>query len=484
MEKHDRFFFDRYPLTQVDLGRFLAAALSEGGNYADLYFEHTTTSSILVDESLVKSASEGISMGCGVRVVAGEQTGYAYTDDLAPEKILKVAKIAARIASGPARVSTVGLTTVDTPHNFYPVALVPTDRDLADKLELVQRADRAARGYDPRIVQVRVTYGDQVRHVLVAGSDGRVVTDFQPLVRVSVFTIAQQNGNLQSGSSGGGGRVGLEFFQGAASPEHFAREAARQAIVQLDAREAPAGEMEVVLGPGWPGILLHEAVGHGLEADFNRKGISAFSGRIGQRVASELCTVVDDGTIPNRRGSLNVDDEGEPTQKTVLIENGTLRQYLEDKLSADILKTTRTGNGRRESYEHIPMPRMTNTYMLAGQDNPQDILRSVKRGLYAVYFGGGQVDITSGKFVFSASEAYLIEDGKVTAPVKGATLIGDGPTVLTRVTAVGHDLKLDEGIGTCGKEGQSVPVGVGIPTVKVSRLTVGGTAPREATSFM
>ena len=483
MDKPERFFFERYGLTQADLGQFLAGALSAGGDYADLYFEHTTTSSILVDESLVKSASEGISMGCGVRVLAGEQTGYAYTDDLTPEKIMKVAKIAARIASGPARLSSVGMTEVAPPHNFYPVMLAPTDRALADKLELVERADRAARAYDPRIVQVRVTYGDQIRHVLVAGSDGRVVTDFQPLVRMSVFTIARQNGNLQSGSSGGGGRVALEFFQGESSPEHFAREAARQAIVQLDAREAPAGEFEVVLGPGWPGILLHEAVGHGLEADFNRKGISAFTGRIGQRVASELCTVVDDGTIPNRRGSLNVDDEGEPTQKTTLIENGILRQYLEDKLSADILKTTRTGNGRRESFEHIPMPRMTNTYMLAGTDDPQDILRSVKRGLYAVYFGGGQVDITSGKFVFSASEAYLIEDGKVTAPVKGATLIGDGPTVLTRVTAVGHDLKLDEGIGTCGKEGQSVPVGVGIPTVKVRQLTVGGTAPRDATSF-
>jgi TldD protein len=484
MDKPERFFFERFGLTQVDLGRFLAAALSGGGDYADLYFEHSSNSSILVDESLVKSASEGISMGCGVRVLAGEQTGYAYTDDLAPEKILKVAKIAARIASGPARLSSVGMTEVATPHNFYPVMLAPTERALADKLQLVERADRSARAYDPRIVQVRVTYGDQIRHVLVAGSDGRIVTDFQPLVRMSVFTIARQNGNLQSGSSGGGGRVTLEFFQGETSPEHFAREAARQAIVQLDAREAPAGEFEVVLGPGWPGILLHEAVGHGLEADFNRKGISAFSGRLGQRVASELCTVVDDGTIPNRRGSLNVDDEGEPTQKTTLIENGTLRQYLEDKLSANILKTTRTGNGRRESFEHIPMPRMTNTYMLAGTDDPQDILRSVKRGLYAVYFGGGQVDITSGKFVFSASEAYLIEDGKVTAPVKGATLIGDGPTVLTRVTAVGHDLKLDEGIGTCGKEGQSVPVGVGIPTVKVSQLTVGGTAPRDATSFM
>jgi TldD protein len=303
-----------------------------------------------------------------------------------------------------------------------------------------------------------------------------VVTDFQPLARLGVFTIAKDDGKLQSGTSGGGGRVGLEFFENDHSPEYFAGEAARQAIVQLEALDAPAGEMEVVLGPGWPGILLHEAVGHGLEADFNRKGISAFSGRLGQRVASELCTVVDDGTIPGRRGSLNVDDEGEPTQKTVLIENGILRCYLEDKLSAGILKTTRTGNGRRESYEHIPMPCMTNTYMLAGNDAPEDILRSVKRGLYAVSFGGGQVDITNGKFVFSASEAYLIEDGKVSAPVKGATLIGDGPTVLTRVTAVGNDLKLDPGIGTCGKDGQSVPVGVGIPTIKVNRMTVGGTS--------
>jgi len=288
---------------------------------------------------------------------------------------------------------------------------------------------------------------------------------------------------LQSGSSGGGGRVGLEFFQGDKSPEQFAREAARQAIVQLGAQDTPAGEMEVVLGPGWPGILLHEAVGHGLEADFNRKGISAFSGRLGQRVASDRCTVVDDGTIPDRRGSINVDDEGESTQKTVLIENGILRGYIQDKLSAGILRTTRTGNGRRESYEHIPMPRMTNTYMLAGPDDPEDILRSVRRGLYAVNFGGGQVDITNGKFVFSASEAYLIENGKITAPVKGATLIGDGPTVLTRVVAVGHDLKLDPGIGTCGKDGQSVPVGVGIPTIKISHLTVGGTAPKGVHSF-
>jgi TldD protein len=483
MPQRDHFFFEHYGLRETDLERYLAAALSEGGDYADLYFEYTTTSSILLDESLVKSATEGISMGCGVRVLAGEQTGYAYTDDLTPEKILKAARIAARIASGPAHVSTVGLTTVESPNNLYHVPVPSTERDLTEKLNLVQRGDGAARAYDPRIRQVRVSYGDQVRHILMAGSDGRVVTDFQPLVRLGVFTIAQENGNLQSGSSGGGGRVGLEFFQGENSPESFAREAARQAVVQLAAREAPAGEMEVVLGPGWPGILLHEAIGHGLEADFNRKGISAFCGRIGQRVASELCTVVDDGTIPGRRGSLNVDDEGAPTERTVLIEKGILRGYLQDRLSALVMKSTRTGNGRRESYEHIPMPRMTNTCMLAGSEDPQEIIRSVRRGLYAVYFGGGQVDITNGKFVFSASEAYLIEDGKVTAPVKGATLIGDGPTVLTRVTAVGNDLRLDPGIGTCGKDGQSVPVGVGIPTIKVSRLTVGGTAPRSTQSF-
>ncbi len=483
MATNDRFFFDRYGLSVADLEHYLGEALSDGGDYADLYFEHTTSTSLLVDESLIKSALEGISMGCGVRVLAGEQTGYAYTDDLAPEKILKAARIAARIASGPASVSTVGLASIQPARDLYPVASPSTESALRDRLKLVRRADVAARAHDPRISQVRVSYADQSRHVLLAGSDGRIVTDFQPLVRLSVYVIAQENDKLRSGTYGGGGRVGLEFFEGERSPEKFAQEAVRQAIVQLGAREAPAGEMQVVLGPGWPGILLHEAVGHGLEADFNRKGISAFSGRIGQKVASELCTVVDDGTIPSRRGSLNVDDEGEPTHKNILIENGTLAGYLQDKISADQLKATRTGNGRRESYEHIPMPRMTNTYMLAGQDDPEEIIRSVQHGLYAVHFGGGQVDITSGKFVFSASEAYLIEDGKVTAPVRGATLIGDGPTVLTNVTAVGNDLQLDPGIGTCGKDGQSVPVGVGIPTIKISRLTVGGTVSRGMQSF-
>ncbi len=483
MSHFDKFFLESYGLTEADLSRYLAEALSEGGDYADLYFEHTVKSSILVDESLVKTATEGVAVGCGVRVIAREQTGYAYSDDLSPGRILRAAKIAARIASGPARVSTVGLSTTESEHDFYPVVSASGERALEEKLGIVSRTDRAARSWNPQIVQVRITYGDQARHVLIAGSDGKVITDFQPLVRIGIYAIARKNGKLSTGTSGAGGRVGLEFFAGENSPEHLGAEAARQAVVQLEARDAPAGEMEVVLGPGWPGILLHEAVGHGLEADFNRKGISAFSGLTGQRVASELCTVVDDGTIPGRRGSLNVDDEGESTNQTVLIEGGILRGYLQDRLNSGLMNATRTGNGRRESYAHIPMPRMTNTYMLAGHDDPDDILRSVRRGLFAAHFGGGQVDITSGKFVFSASEAYLIEDGRLTSPVRGATLIGDGPSVLKRVTAVGNNLQLDPGIGSCGKDGQTVPVGVGIPTVKISRLTVGGTASKGMQSF-
>ena len=312
--------------------------------------------------------------------------------------------------------------------------------------------------------------------MLVASSQGAVIGDVQPLTRLNVTVIVEENGNRQVGSFGGGGRVEYDFFVGNREYERYAREAVRQAVLNLSARSAPAGTMDVVLGPGWPGILLHEAIGHGLEGDFNRKKTSAFSDRIGQRVASELCTVVDDGTIPSRRGSINVDDEGTPTSRTVLIENGILKGYLQDRLNAGLMKMPLTGNGRRESYAHIPMPRMTNTFMLAGNDDPEDIIRSVKKGLYAVSFGGGQVDITNGKFVFSASEAYLIEDGKVTEPVKGATLIGNGPDVLTRVSMVGTDLKLDEGVGTCGKDGQSVPVGVGLPTIKIDGLTVGGTA--------
>jgi TldD protein len=470
----NKFFFEHYGLTEGQVERYLAAALSAGGEYADLYFEYLTSTSISLDESMVKSATQGISAGCGVRVIAGERTGYAYTDDLAPEKILHAARTAALIASGPAKEPVVNLKD-KTGRNLYPLTQFSVDADVAAKLELVNRADGAARAHDPRIFQVRVSYGDELRRILVIGSDGTFATDFQPLARMNVFCIAKAGETSSRGSSGGGGRVSLDFFQQEKTPEYFAHEAARQAIVQLDAREAPAGEMEVVLGPGWPGILLHEAIGHGLEADFNRKKTSAFAGLIGKKVAGDKCTVVDNGAMPSRRGSLNVDDEGSPTQNTVLIENGILKGYISDKLSARLMGIADTGNGRRESYEHIPMPRMTNTYMLAGEDSPEDIIRSVKRGLYAANFGGGQVDITNGKFVFSASEAYLIEDGVITAPVKNATLIGNGPDALTRVSMVGNDLKLDEGVGTCGKDGQSVPVGVGIPTIKVDRMTVGGT---------
>ncbi len=468
------YFFERYGLAEHDIQGYLAAALSAGGDYADLYFEYHTTTAIMVDESMVKSASQGISAGCGVRVLSGDRTGYAYTDDLAPEKILRAARTAALIASGPAKEPIVSLKE-NRGRDLYPVTLPSVNADVREKLDLVNRADKAARAYDPRIKEVRCSYADELRRILVIGSDGTFAEDSQPLARMSVLCIGRVNGNSSKGQSGGGGRVALDFFRSEKTPEYFAHEAARQAIIQLDAREAPAGEMEVVLGPGWPGILLHEAIGHGLEADFNRKGTSAFAGLIGKRVASDKCTVVDNGTVPGRRGSLNVDDEGNTTGETVLIENGILKGYLSDKLSSRLMGISNTGNGRRESYEHIPMPRMTNTYMLAGQDDPEDIIRSVKRGVFAANFGGGQVDITNGKFVFSASEAYLIEDGQVTAPLKNCTLIGNGPDVLTRVSMVGNDLKLDEGVGTCGKDGQSVPVGVGIPTLKVDRLTVGGT---------
>ena len=469
-----KFFFERYGLAQADVERYLAAALSAGGDFADLYFEYQISTSVSLDESMVKSASQGISVGCGVRVLSGERTGYAYTDDLAPERILHAARTAAMIASGPAKHPVVGLT--DTPaHNLYPVPLPSVEADVMAKVDLVNRADIAARAYDPRIKEVRVGYADELRRILVIGSDGSFAEDSQPLARLNVFCLAKSGEESSRGTSGGGGRVPLEFFFSEKTPEHFATEAARQAIIQLDAVEAPAGEMEVVLGPGWPGVLLHEAIGHGLEADFNRKKTSAFSDMMGRRVASDKCTVVDNGTMPGRRGSLNVDDEGNPTANTVLIEKGILKGYLTDKLSARLMGMANTGNGRRESYQHIPMPRMTNTYMLAGEDAPEDIIASVQRGVYAVNFGGGQVDITNGKFVFSASEAYLIENGKITAPLKNATLIGNGPDVLTKVSMVGSDLQLDEGIGICGKDGQSVPVGVGIPTLKVDRLTVGGT---------
>ena len=472
----ESFFACRFGITRNDLESYLADGLSQGADYADLYFEYLSTSHISIDESIVKSAVQGVSLGVGVRVIAGERTGYAYSDDLSPEKIRKAARVAACIAAGPAKVEKTALEE-GRKRNLYPVLQSPHETALGERVELVKRADAAARAYDARIFQVQAVYADSLRHVMIATSAGVLSFDRQPLARMNVAALARQNGGApQRGYSGGGGRVELSFFLEEKTPEHFAREAARQAIVQLDAVEAPAGETTVVLGPGWPGILLHEAVGHGLEADFNRKKVSAFSGCIGQQVASPLCTVIDEGTIRNRRGSLNVDDEGNPTQRNVLIEKGILRGYLQDQLSSRILGEMPTGNGRRESYEHIPMPRMTNTFMLAGESDPEDIIRSVQKGIYCVSFGGGQVDITSGNFVFAASESYLIEDGKLTRPVRNATLIGNGPEAMRHVSMVGNDLQLDEGIGICGKEGQSVPVGVGIPTIKVDRMTVGGTA--------
>ena len=480
MQFSESFFPQRFGITTRDLENYLAEALSHGGAYADLYFEYLSTSSISIDESIVKSALQGVSLGVGVRVIAGERTGYAYSDDLSPEKIRKAARVAACIAAGPATVEKVSLQEGGR-RNLYPVLTAPTETAFSERVELVKRADRAARAYDSRIFQAQASYADNLRQVLVATSDGVLTWDRQPLARLNVAALARDNvrqngGTPQRGHAGGGGRVELSFFLNEKTPEHFAAQAAREAIVMLDAVDAPAGEMTVVLGPGWPGILLHEAVGHGLEADFNRKGVSAFSGRIGQQVASPLCTVVDDGTIANRRGSLNVDDEGHPTGRNVLIENGILRGYLQDKLSSRLTGAAETGSGRRESYAHIPMPRMTNTFMLAGESDPEEIIRSVPKGLYCPDFGGGQVDITSGNFVFSAAESYLIEGGRVTRPVRNVTLIGNGPEALKYVSMVGNDLRLDEGIGVCGKEGQSVPVGVGIPTIKIDRMTVGGTA--------
>jgi TldD protein len=471
----DLLFVRKFGLSERDLERYLGEALSAGGDYADLYFEYLETTSIIMDESIIKSATQGASVGVGIRVIAGERTGYAYSDDLSPEKIVKAARVAACIASGPSKVQKTGFEE-GARRDLYPLVTAPTEASLADRVALVKRADKAAREADARVFLVQASYSDSIRHILIATSDGRISFDTQPMARIGVTAFARKNGGPpRSAYYGGGGRVGLEFFN-EKTPEYFAHEAVRQAIVQLDAAEAPAGEMTVVLGPGWPGILLHEAVGHGLEADFNRKGVSAFSNRIGETVASPLCTVVDDGAISNRRGSVNIDDEGNATQRNVLIEKGVLRGYLHDRLSSTLLRARPTGNGRRESYQHMPMPRMTNTFMLAGDSDPEEIIRSVPRGLYCVSFGGGQVDITSGNFVFSASESYLIEDGRITRPVRGATLIGNGPEALKYVSMVGNDLKLDEGIGICGKEGQSVPVGVGVPTIKIDKMTVGGTA--------
>jgi TldD protein len=470
-----RFFSSRYSLTPGDIDGLLAVALSRGGHYADLYFEYRISHSVNVEEQIVKSATKSVSQGVGVRVIVGDKTGYAYTDEITVEAIRRAAETASYIAHTTDSRVPVSVNATPGVMDLYQVEEPVSSLELARKIDLLNRGDMAARSYDRRIREVQSSITDEMKWVMIASSDGRLSSDMQPLVRYGISCIADDDGNLQVGRSGGGGRVGVEFFEKVITAEQFGHEAARQAIIQLEAIATPAGTMEVVLGPGWPGILLHEAVGHGLEADFNRKKTSAFSGMMGQKVASELCTIVDDGTIPGRRGSLNIDDEGEPTNCTVLIEDGILRTYMSDFLNSGLMNSPRTGNGRRQSYKHIPMPRMTNTFMLAGEDSKEDIIKSVKRGLYAVQFGGGQVDITSGEFAFSASEAYLIEDGKITAPVKNATLRGSGPESLKHVTAVGNDLELDHGVGVCGKDGQSVPVGVGLPTIKINEMTVGGT---------
>ena len=428
-----------------------------------------------MEEGIVKRATKSIGQGVGVRAISGEKTGFAYSDELTKKDLEIAADTARYIANSPSGETPVAVTQSSPADDLYPHERMQIEVTTPDRVALLNAIDAEARRYDSRIKNVMASFNTEYKIVVVATSDGKMVSDVQPLSRLQVTCIAEENGNRQIGTYGGGGRVGLQSFRKSGRYLDYARQAAREAILNLSAVDAPAGIMPVVLSGGWPGILLHEAIGHGLEADFNRKKTSAFSNLVGKRVASDVCTVVDDGTLPYRRGSLNMDDEGTPTSRTVLIERGILRGYITDKMNARLLGIPLTGNGRRESYQSVVLPRMTNTFMLAGESDPADIIRSVKRGLYAVTFGGGQVDITNGKFVFSASEAYLIEDGRVTRPVKGATLIGSGPEILTKVSMVGHDLKLDEGIGTCGKEGQSVPVGVGLPTIRIDEITVGGT---------
>jgi TldD protein len=462
-----------HDLEAAKLERVFGALGGRRIDYADLYFQYSRSEGWSLEEGIVKTASFNIEQGVGVRAVSGDKTAFAYSDEISYDALQDAAKATRAIASaGQSRRTRVSKRGV--PVALYkaldPIASLPSEA----KVKLLEKLEKKCRALDPRITQVMASLGGEYEVVLIARADG-LAADVRPLVRLSVQVIAEHEGRRESGTSGGGGRTDYSHFTDA-ELDRYARAAVSQALTNLEARPAPAGTMTVVLGPGWPGVLLHEAVGHGLEGDFNRKGTSAFSGRLGQRVASRGVTVVDDGTIPGRRGSLTVDDEGTPTQRTVLIEDGVLRGYMQDSLNARLMKMPLTGNARRESFAHLTMPRMTNTCMLAGHHDPQEILKSVKKGIYASNFGGGQVDITNGKFVFSAAEAYMIENGKVTYPVKGATLIGNGPEALTRVSMIGNDLQLDWGIGTCGKEGQSVPVGVGQPTLKIDGLTVGGTA--------
>ena len=464
-----------FSLSESDLSRTFGQILTHQVDYADLYFQYSRSEAWSLDEGIVKSGSFNIDQGVGVRAISGEKTAFAYSDDISSRALGDAANAVRAIGSvgqhsnfGQFFRSTVA-KSLYVPHD--PIASLPADA----KVKLLERLEGFARALDTRVLQVMASLAGEYEVVLVAGSDGRLAADIRPLVRCSISVIIEENGKREQGSSGGGGRFDFGYFDDEIL-QRYAKEAVHQAVVNLHADPAPAGQMTVVLGSGWPGILLHEAVGHGLEGDFNRKGSSAFSGRLGQRVAAKGVTVIDDGTIADRRGSLNIDDEGNTTQRTVLIEDGILKAYMQDSLNARLMGVAPTGNGRRESFAHLPLPRMTNTMMLAGQHDPAEIIQSVKKGIYAANFGGGQVDITSGKFVFSMSEAYLIEDGKVTRPIKGATLIGNGPDALTRVSMIGNDLRLDPGVGTCGKDGQSVPVGVGQPTLRIDGLTVGGTA--------
>ncbi|MGH7985596.1 MAG: metalloprotease TldD [Candidatus Binataceae bacterium] len=476
LSKPDKFFVNRFGLNDRALEHILGSALERKADYADLYFEYRNAEGLGLEESIVNHTSKSVSHGVGVRVCAEDRTGYAYSDEVTVDRMRLAAETARAIADQRGNeIAAVHVGERVRRHELYALASTPLEVPLEDRAGLLKRIDETARAADGRIRNVMASFTTEQKIVMVVNSDGQLAADVQPLCRLNVSVIAEDGTSRQAGSFGGGGRVEYNYFLEHERWRDYTMKAVRQALINLEADDAPAGEMVVVLGPGWPGILLHEAIGHGLEGDFNRKQVSAFSGRIGQQVASPLCTVIDDGTIPNRRGSLNVDDEGTPTSRTVLIEKGILRGYLQDRLNARLMRMAPTGNGRRESFAHAPMPRMTNTFMLPGEAAPEDIIKSVKRGLYAVSFGGGQVDITNGKFVFSASEAYLIEDGQVTRPVKGATLIGNGPDVLTRVSMVGHDLELDSGVGTCGKDGQSVPVGVGLPTVRIDGITVGGT---------
>ncbi|KPN20825.1 protease TldD [Xanthomonas sp. Mitacek01] len=461
-------------LDTTGLDRTFSALLGPGIDFGDLYFQHSRRESWSVEDGIVKSGSHAIEQGVGVRAISGEKTGFAYSDDIDATALLTAATSARAIARDGRAHAPHALTRARA-HDLYPAADPIDALGSAEKVDALRRIDKLLRAADPRVQQVMVSLSGGVDTVLVARSDGVLAGDVRPLVRLNIQVLVEHDGRRESGYAGYGGRYSYAELLGDGKPEHFAREALRQALVNLEAIDAPAGTMPVVLGAGWPGVLLHEAVGHGLEGDFARKGTSTYAGRVGQRVASKGVTIVDDGTLAGRRGSLNIDDEGTPTTCTTLIEDGVLTGYMQDTLNARLMGVAPTGNGRRESFAHLVMPRMTNTYMLAGQDDPQDMIRSVRRGLYAVNFGGGQVDITNGKYVFSATEAYLIEDGKITAPVKGATLIGNGPETMQRVRMIGHDMALDEGVGVCGKDGQSVPVGVGQPHLLIDQLTVGGT---------